>query len=41
MFQIIAERLKKALSLTSDLVGDMLLGGDDLVHVCSYGGLQR
>lgn len=27
------------LSLTSDLVGDMLLGGDDLVHVCSYGGL--
>lgn len=30
-----------ALSLTSDLVGDVLLGGDDLVHVCPYGGLQR
>lgn len=29
------------LSLTSDLVGDVLLGGDDLVHVCPYGGLQR
>lgn len=25
---------------TSDFVGDVLLGGDDLVHVCPYGGLQ-
>ncbi len=30
-----------ALLLTSDLVGDVLLGGDDLVHVCSYGRFQR
>lgn len=29
------------LSLTPYLVGDVLLGCDDLVHVCSYGGLQR
>lgn len=29
------------LVLTFDLVGDVLLGCDDLVHVCSNGGLQR
>lgn len=32
--------IRPTLIATSDLVGDMLLGGDDLVHVCSYGGLQ-
>lgn len=26
---------------TSDFAGDVLFGGDDLVHVSAYGGLQR
>lgn len=26
---------------TFDLVGDVLLGCDDLIHICSYESLQR